>query len=97
MDQETVKYDFALRNRALSMLVLKGAVAAYLIYLGGSLIYEQLTNSSGLPALVAWGGGILFVVGGALFGWYVYTSFKKDLKAAEITGETKDEEDEEES
>lgn len=89
------KYDLALRNRALSMLVLRGAVAIYLVYLGGSLIYEWLSGISGLPAYVVWGGGILFITGGALFGLYVWRRFQKDLKAAEITENTQDIQDDE--
>lgn len=91
------KYDLALRNRALSMLVLRGAVAVYLIYLGGSLIYEWLSGISGLPVYVVWGGGILFIAGGVLFGLYVWQRFQKDLKAAEITENTQDTQDNEEN
>lgn len=62
--------------------VLRGVIAAYLVYLGASLIYDQLRGRSSLSPLLIWIVGPLFVLSGLGFGLYTWRSWKKDRREA---------------
>ena len=56
--------------------VLRGVIAAYLIYLGGSLIADLLRGSSTLKPLLVWIIAPLFVIAGLGFGFYTWKQWK---------------------
>ena len=71
------------RAKAVNRAALRGVICAYLIYLGGSLLRDMLRGESTLSPLIGWGAGLLFVLGGAGFGFFTWRRWKLDVKAAE--------------
>ena len=67
------------RNRG----ILRGVVAGYLVYLGGSTIYDLLRGTSSISPLLGWIAGPLFVIAGAAFGYFTYRRWKADEKEVE--------------
>ena len=66
------------RQKALSIAILRGAVAAYLIYLGYSLIKDQLAGNSTMAPWLSWVSGVLFILAGAGFIWYSWKRYRAD-------------------
>ena len=64
------------RQKALSMAILRAAVAGYIIYLGVSLIRDQLTGGSTLAPWFSWVCGVLFVLAGPGFIWYSWKQYR---------------------
>ena len=74
--------------------ILRGVVAGYLVYLGGSTIYELLRGTSSLSPVLGWIAGPLFVIAGAAFGSFTYRRWKADEKEVEaLTQQAKAAED----
>lgn len=81
-------------NKAVSRAILRGAVAGYLIYLGGSMVYEQIQGTTTLQPILGWTVGPLFVVAGAGFGWLTWRRWKADEKEVQaLSQEAKASED----
>ena len=59
------------------MVFLRVAVSAYLVYLGGSMIYEELFGGSAVSKWYNWVFGILFVLSGAAFCWYSWRRWRR--------------------
>ena len=75
------------QNRALgrqrNMAALRAVVAAYLAYLGGSLLWDRLSGKSDMALWAVWVCGILFIAAGIGFGWYTWKRWQADKKKAE--------------
>ena len=70
--------------------ILRGVVAGYLVYLGGSTIYDLLRGTSTLSPVLGWTVGPLFVIAGAAFGWFTWRRWKADEREVEaLTQEAK--------
>ena len=67
-------------SKAVNRAVLRGAVAGYLVYLGGSLIYDQVRGTSSLSPVLGWIVGPLFMIAGAAFGLLTWNRWKTDEK-----------------
>ena len=68
------------RSKAINRAVLRGAVAGYLIYLGGSLVYDLIQGTSSLSPVLGWIVGPFFVIAGVGFGWITWRRWKADEK-----------------
>ena len=80
-----------LRSRAANRAALRGAIAAYLIYLGVSLIVDLVRGKSTDRPYLIWAAAIVFVLGGLGFAWYTWTRWKIDAGEAEGSSETEEE------
>ena len=70
--------------------ILRGVVAGYLVYLGGSTIYDLIKGTSSLSPVLGWIAGPLFVIAGAAFGWFTWRRWKADEREVEaLTQEAK--------
>ncbi len=70
-------------NRSGNMAALRAVVAAYLVYLGGSLVWDRLTGKSDMALWAVWGCGILFIAAGIAFGVFTWRRWQADKKMAE--------------
>ncbi len=70
-------------NKAVNRGVLRGVVAGYLVYLGGSMLYELIQGTSTLSPVLGWTVGPLFVIAGAGFGFLTYRRWKADEAAVQ--------------
>ena len=61
MRQSETQYDMAKRGTATSIAVLRAAVAAYLAYLGYTLIRDVRAGGSAMSPALAWTAGLLFI------------------------------------
>ena len=58
------------------MLVIRLFVCGYLIYLGGSLIYDQMRGASSIQPWISWVFGVLFVAGGLVIGLFTWKKYR---------------------
>ena len=65
-------------SKAVNRAVLRGVIAGYLVYLGGSLLYDLIKGTSSLSPLVGWTIGPLFVIAGVAFGFFTWRRWKTD-------------------
>ena len=65
-------------NRLRGFAIVRAVVAGYLVYLGGSLIYDYLGGSSTMSPVAAWGLGLLFIAAGAGFGVYTWRRWRAE-------------------
>ena len=72
-----------LRAAAGGRSVLRGVIAAYLVYLGGSLISGWFRGTSTVKPVLVWTCGPLFIIGGLLFGLYAWRQWKAAQREAE--------------
>ena len=77
-------------SKAVNRAVLRGAIAGYLVYLGGSLIYDLIQGTSSLSPVLGWIVGPLFMIGGAAFGLYTWRRWKVDEKEAQAQSQNAD-------
>ncbi len=75
------------RSKAMNLASLRAVVAAYLIYLGSSLIVDHLRGRSTLSPVFVWLAGLFFIAVGIAFGFYVWKCWRADRDAACETGE----------
>ena len=66
------------KGSAAGMVILRAAVAGYLIYLGYMLIRDHLNGKSTLAPWLSWLFGVLFILAGAGFGWFTYKRYRAD-------------------
>ena len=74
------------RQKTVNMAALRAVVAAYLVYLGGSLIWDRLNGRGSLPPVLAWLAGLAFLLGGAAYGWYTWRRWRSERDAAAESG-----------
>ena len=87
MNRKTEETPAQKRNRAMNIATLRAVVAAYLVYLGGSLIVDYLRGRSGVSPILAWGPGLLFIAAGIGFGYYTWKIWRAAAAAAEPSAE----------
>lgn len=87
MQKNTQKkeYDIAMRNKALTGLVLRVAIAGYIVYLAWKLLANMLNGTSTIPELIVWLVCIVFAAVALGFCMYTWKEFRKSLKAAEVS------------
>ena len=64
------------RSKNTGQSVLRGVIAAYLIYLGGTLMLDQIKGAATISPVVIWIFGPLFVIAGLGFGCYTWKQWK---------------------
>ena len=87
MNRKTEETPAQKRTRAMNITTLRAVVAAYLVYLGGSLIVDYLRGRSGVSPILAWGPGLLFIAAGIGFGYYTWKIWRAAAAAAEPSAE----------
>jgi hypothetical protein len=73
-------------SKAVNMATLRAVVAGYLVYLGGSLIYDLLKGQSSMSSAVAWALGLLFIAAGLGYGLYIWKRWRADSSEAASEG-----------
>ena len=68
----------ALRANPRGQALLRGVIAGYLVYLGGSLIYDLIRGVSTLPPGLVWTVGPLFVICGLAYGLFTWRRWKAE-------------------
>ena len=84
MDDRAFEYDAAKRTRANNLAVLRALVAAYLAWLGFSLIRDCVRGASTLSPAFAWTAGLVFIAAALAFGFYIRRQWKRELAAAKL-------------
>ena len=84
MDEKAFEYDAAKRTRANNLAVLRALVAAYLAWLGFSLIRDCVRGASTLSPAFAWTAGLVFIAAALAFGFYIRRQWKRELAAARL-------------
>jgi hypothetical protein len=84
MGDRELEYDIAKRARASNVATLRAVVAAYLLYLGGSLIWDMLKGKSTLSPAFAWIAGLGFIAAALVFGFYTWKRWRAELEAAKL-------------
>ena len=82
MDRKSEETDVQKRSKAMNLASLRAVVAAYLIYLGFSLILDHLRGSSTLSPVFVWFVGLVFITAGIVFGFYIWRHWRADRDAA---------------
>ncbi len=84
------QYNVVRKNSADLRALLRGFVAAYLLYLGWKLIASG-GDASSFPPAVGYAVGGLFAAGAIAFGCYTWKRYRADLRDAELTPEEAEE------
>ena len=84
MDDKAYEYDAAKRTRANNLAVLRALVAAYLAWLGFSLIRDCLRGASTLSPAFAWTAGLVFIAAALAFAFYAWRQWKRELAASKL-------------
>lgn len=71
------------RTKAMNFATMRAVVAGYLVYLGGSLIYDYLKSRSDMTPLQAWGFGLLFIAAGVGYGLYTWKRWQAEAASVE--------------
>ncbi|MDO4990709.1 MAG: hypothetical protein Q4E45_09420 [Eubacteriales bacterium] len=90
MDDRAFEYDAAKRTRANNLAVLRALVAAYLAWLGFSLIRDCVRGASTLSPAFAWTGGLVFIAAAFAFAFYIRRQWKRELAAARLPKQAED-------
>ena len=90
MDRKTEETPAQKRTRATNIATLRAVVAAYLVYLGGSLIADYLRGRSGVSPFLAWAPGLLFIAAGIGFGYYTWKTWRAAVAAEPPAEEAQD-------
>ena len=67
------------RGRESGMALLRALAAGYLIYLGVTMILDRITGRSEMPLWLSWTCGVIFVLAGAVFGWYAWKRYRREI------------------
>jgi TRAP-type C4-dicarboxylate transport system permease small subunit len=84
MKDENFEYDIQKRARAGSSAVFRVVVAAYIIYLGWTVLRGVLNGTSPVPVWVAWLVAIVFTAGAGAFLFYTWKKYLRDREDARI-------------
>ena len=66
------------RSKAINLAALRAVVAGYLVYLGGSLIYDYMKGRTDMAPIYAWGLGLLFIAAGLAYGAYTWKNWQRE-------------------
>ncbi len=88
MDRKNEETDMQKRSKAMNLASLRAVVAAYLIYLGCSLILDHLRGRSTLSPVFVWLVGLFFITAGIAFGFYIWKRWRVDRDTAGRAGKT---------
>ena len=91
MRESETQYDMAKRGTATSIAVLRSAVAAYLAYLGYTLIRDVRAGGSAMSPALAWTAGLLFIAAAVVFALYIRRRWLADMEAARLPSSEQDE------
>ena len=78
MDSKNTQTAAQKRTKAINFATLRAVVAGYLIYLGGSLIYDLLKGRATMSPVLVWGIGLLFIAAGVGYGLYIWKRWQAD-------------------
>ena len=84
MDDRAFEYDTAKRTKANNLAVLRVLVAAYLAWLGFSLIRDCVRGASTLSPAFAWTAGLVFIAASLAFAFYIWKQWTRELAAARL-------------
>ena len=84
MGEKGNEYDMAKRTKAQNFAVLRTVVAAYLAWLGFSLIRDCVRGASTLSPAFAWTVGLVFIAAALAFAFYIWRQWKRELAAARL-------------
>jgi hypothetical protein len=93
MADREFEYDIAKRAKATNAATLRAVVAAYLLYLGGSLIWDMLKGKSTMSPVLAWIAGLGFIAAALAFGYYTWKHWHAEVEAARLTPAEADDDD----
>ena len=82
MDRKPEETPAQKRTRAMNLASLRAVVAAYLVYLGGSMIADYFRGRSSVSPILTWATGLFFIAAGLGFGYYIWKQWKADSAAA---------------
>ena len=88
MGRKNEETDVQKQSKAMNLASLRAVVAAYLIYLGFSLILDHLRGRSTLSPVFVWLAGFVFIAAGIAFGFYIWKCWRADRDTAGRAGET---------
>ena len=63
-------------GRESGMALLRALAAGYLLYLGVTMILDRIAGRSEMPLWLSWTCGVIFVLAGAVFGWYTWKRYR---------------------
>ena len=84
MGDRELEYDVTKRTKATNTATLRAVVAGYLLYLGGSLLWDLLKGTSTLSPALAWTAGLGFIAAALAFGLYTWRTWRRELEAAKL-------------
>ncbi len=84
MKNEQFEYDVQKRARAGTTATLRAVVAAYIIYLGWTVLRRVLNGTSPVPVWVAWLVAVVFTAGAIGFLFYTWKTYLREREAARI-------------
>ena len=80
-------------GRSGSLAALRIAAAAYIFYLGWTVLRDTLNGSSTIPVWVGWLAGLVFMGASLAYGVYSFRRYRQEQKAAQAQEPSPDEED----
>ena len=84
---EQPKYDEQRRSRAGTTAAFRALAAAYLLYLGVTLIRDTLRGGGTMPVWMGLAAGVFFALAGAAFALYAWRRYRGERDAARLPSE----------
>ena len=81
MDRKTEETPAQKRAKAQNLATLRAVVAAYLVYLGGSMIVDYLRGRSTVSPVLVWISGLFFIAAGLGFGYFIWKNWRASAAA----------------
>ena len=82
MDRKPEETPAQKRTRAQNLATLRAVVAAYLVYLGGSMIADYFRGKATVSPILIWASGLVFIAAGLGFGYFIWKQWKAESAAA---------------
>ena len=90
--KQNKEYDMALASKALTGLVLRVAIAGYIVYLAWKIVANVANGDSPIPAWGAWLIFAVFVAASVVFCVFAWKQFRLIRKIAELPPAVQDSE-----